>query len=53
MTKQLKNLKNNGMKIVVDTTYERMLTLNIPNKEKNKYLSIWKQIMNKCKKYTK
>jgi len=44
--------KNNGMKSVIDTTYERMLTLNlnVSNKEKSEYVKIWKQLMDKCKK---
>ena len=39
-----------GMKIVTETTYERMLTLNVCNKEKSEYVKIWKQLMDKCKK---
>ena len=42
--------KKIGMKIVTDTTYERILTLNVSNKEKNKYVKIWKQLLDKCKK---
>jgi len=38
------------MKIVIDTTYERMLTLNASNKEKSEYVKIWKQLLDKCKK---
>ena len=39
-----------GMKIVIDTSYERMLTLNVSNTEKSEYVKIWKQLLNKCKK---
>ena len=42
-----------AMKIVTDTTYERMLMLNVYNKEKNEYVKIWKQLMEKCKNQTK
>jgi hypothetical protein len=42
-----------GMKIVTDTTYERMLALNVYNKEKSKHVKIWKQLMEKFKKQTK
>jgi hypothetical protein len=41
------------MKIVTDTTYERMLTLNVYNKEKSEYVKIWKKLMAKYKKQTK
>jgi hypothetical protein len=42
-----------AMKIVTDTTYERMLTLNVYNKEKSKCVKIWKQLMDKYKKQAK
>jgi hypothetical protein len=53
-----KRKRNRGEKIgtrihVTDTTYERMLTLNVYNKEKSKYVKIWKQLMDKYKKQTK
>ena len=41
------------MKIVKDTTYERMLKLNVYNKEKSKCVKIWKQLMDKYKKQAK
>jgi hypothetical protein len=37
--------KKISMKIVIDTTYERMLTLNVSNTEKSEYVKIWKQLM--------
>jgi len=42
-----------GMKIVTDTTYERMLMLDVYNKEKSKCVKIWKQLMDNCRKQTK
>ena len=45
--------KKIGMKIVTDTTYERMLTLNASNKEKSEYVKIWKQHLDKCKQHAK
>ncbi len=42
-----------GMKIVLDTKYERMFTLNVYNKEKCEYVKIWKQLFDKCKKQAK
>jgi hypothetical protein len=52
-----KRKRNRGqkiaMKIVTDTTYERMLMLNVYNKEKSEYVKIWKQLMEKCKNPTK
>ena len=52
-----KRKRNRGekkaMKIVTDTTYERMLKLNVYNKEKSEYVKIWKQLMEKCKNQTK
>jgi hypothetical protein len=38
-----------GMKIAIDTKYEKMLTLNVSNKEKSEYVKIWKQLVDKCK----
>ena len=38
---------------VTDTTYERMFTLNVYNKEKSKYVKIWKQLKDKYKKQAK
>ncbi len=52
-----KRKRNRGekkaMKIVADTTYERMLTLNVYNNEKSKYVKIWKLLMEKFKKEAK
>ena len=52
-----KRKRNRGqkiaMKIVTDSTYERMLMLNVYNKEKSEYVKIWKQLMEKCKNQTK
>ena len=46
--------ENKAMRIhVTDTTYERMLTLNVSNKEKSENVKIWKQLMDKCKKQAK
>jgi hypothetical protein len=46
--------ENKAMKThVADTTYERMLTLNVYNKEKSEYVKIWKQLTNKYKKQAK
>jgi hypothetical protein len=42
-----------AMKIVTDSTYERMLMLNVYNKEKSEYVKIWKQLTEKCKNQTK
>ena len=42
-----------AMKIVTHTTYERMLTLNVYNKEKSEYVKIWKQLTDKYKKQAK
>lgn len=42
-----------GIKIVTDTTYERMSTMNVYNKEKSEYAKIWNQLMEKFKKQTK
>ncbi len=36
-----------------DTTYEKMLTLNVYNKEKSEYVKIWKQLTDKYKKQAK
>ncbi len=53
----IKRKRNRGekkaMMIVIDTTYERMLTLNVYNKEKSEYVKIWKQLKNKYKKQAK
>jgi hypothetical protein len=53
-----KRKRNRGekkaMKIhVTDATYERMLTLNVNNKEKSDYVKIWKQLTDKYKKQAK
>ena len=45
--------KKIGMKIVIDTSYERILMLNVSSKEKSKYVKIWKQLLDKCKKRAK
>jgi hypothetical protein len=45
--------KKNGMKTVRDATYERMLAVNVSTKEKSKYVKIWKQLIDKCKKQAK
>ena len=45
--------KKIGMKIVTDNTYERMLMLNVYNKEKSEYVKIWKQLTEKYKKQAK
>ncbi len=42
--------KKIGMKIVTDTTYERMLMLNVYNKAKREYVKIWKQLMDMVQK---
>jgi hypothetical protein len=49
--KKRKRGKNNGMKSVIDTTYERMLALNVSNKEKGEYVKNWKQLMEKHTKH--
>ena len=42
-----------GMKIITDTTYKKMLTINVYNKETSEYVKIWKQLIEKFKKQTK
>jgi hypothetical protein len=42
-----------GFRYVRDTTYERMSTMNVYNKEKSEYAKIWNQLMEKFKKQTK
>ncbi len=41
------------MKIARDTKYERMLVLNVSNKEKSKSVKIWRQLMDKYKNKAK
>ena len=41
------------MKIARDTKYERMLVLNVYNREKSEDVKTWKQLMEKFKKQTK
>ncbi len=52
-----KRKRNSGekkaMKIVTDTTIERMLVLNVYNREKSEYVKTWEQLMEKFKKQTK
>jgi hypothetical protein len=48
--KKRRREKNNSKKSVIDTTYERMLALNVSKKEKSEYVKIWKQLMDKRKK---
>ena len=53
-----KRKRNRGQKKamrihITDTTYERMLKLNVYNKEKSKYVKIWKQLTDKYKKQAK
>jgi hypothetical protein len=52
-----KRKRNRGqkkaMKIVTDTTYERMLKHNVYNKEKSEYVKIWKQLTDKYKNRAK
>ncbi len=52
-----KRKRNSGekkaMKIVTDTTNERMLVLNVYNREKSEYVKTWEQLMEKFKKQTK
>ena len=42
-----------AMKVTIDTKYERMLTLNVYNKEKSECVKIWKQLLEKYKKQAK
>ena len=53
-----KRKRNRGQKKamrihITDTTYERMLKLNVYNKEKSEYVKIWKQLTDKYKKRAK
>jgi hypothetical protein len=52
-----KRKRNRGekkaMKIAIDTKYERMLTLNVYNKETSKHVKMWMQLTDKYKKQAK
>ena len=48
-----KNTKKKGKNDdVMCVIYERFLALNVSNKEKSKYVKIWKQLMDEHKKQT-
>ena len=49
-----KTMKRKGERDAeLDATHERMLALNVCNKEKSEYVKIWKQLMDEHKKKTK
>jgi hypothetical protein len=51
LTKNAKNIGKEDVKLPV--IHERVLALNVSDKEKSEYVKIWKQLMNEHKKKTK
>ncbi len=51
LTKNPKNIGNEDAKLSV--IHERVLALNVSDKEKSDHVKIWKQLMDKHKKKTK
>jgi hypothetical protein len=51
LTKNAKNIGKEDVKLPV--IHERVLALNVSDKEKSEYVKIWKQLMDKHKKKTK
>ncbi len=49
MKKRKKMGINNGLISERDTTYERMLALNVSKKGKSEYVKIWKKLMEEFK----